>query len=160
MKYPRIPHDLQRNVKVTRKVLEKIKRLRKEGFAYRKIARKLSLSYTTIHRYLQSPEKRLEEKQKKRIYDRVYRSEHEPNKENTLASLRSRRRYRKVILKEKETNYISFANTKERYKNASGEELLELMSFHKRQIANLLEIDPLLILFSSKEDKVKIMRLT
>ena len=159
MKYPSLPRDLKRNIKVTTSVLEEARRLRMDGLSLRGIAKDLSLSYTTVQRYLQSSEKRQKEILKKREYNRKYQADgrrKEENKENRNKAMRENRAYRKTILGKDELAYKSFANTKNRYKGSNGESLLKVMDWHKNQIANLIEIEPLLILFRSKNDRIKV----
>ena len=59
---------------------------------------------------------------------------------------RETREYRKLILADKDKAYKSFANTKQRHKDDK-EGMLKTYVWHKKQIQNLLEVEPLLVLF-------------
>ena len=50
--------------KVTPEIMEKMRRLRKEGYAYAKIADELSLSIMTVYNYLKKEEKGVEKEEK------------------------------------------------------------------------------------------------
>ncbi len=146
MKYPAIPRDLRRNVVNTAGLIEKMKQLRKEGFSIRKIAKELNSNYTSVQRYLQSPEKRQEELKRNREYHKAWMRSHPIPKAKRAANQRETRKHRKVVLGSKERTYKSFANTKQRHKNDK-EHMLQTYIWHKKQISNLLDIEPLLVLF-------------
>lgn len=144
MIYPKLPRDLKRNVKVTKSVEERMRVFRAKGFSLRKTAKELGLSYTTVQRYLMSPEKREVERLRKVAFHREYRAKHVIKR--NLKTQSENRKYRKEVLGERVSRYASLANMKNRYKTAKPQELFKLKQWHEKQIANLLEIEPLLVL--------------
>ena len=142
MEYPRIPRDKKRNIKIKSHQIQEIRVLYANGHSQRQIASMFGVSKFCIFYHLKTQEQRDE--------DRKNRKPYKQSKEKCRQQARETYLHRiKVIGKD----VLRHQNLK-KVKGYTSERRLESWQFHKEKLEQLLESEPLLILFRGKKDKI------
>lgn len=148
MKYPKIPRDLRPDIKIKDKDIVEIRELSRNGWSQRQIAKRIGVSKFAVSRYLMSYEKLEEIKAKQRIRSR---NNPRPKEKREGEGLKTYALRKKVLGSTalKHNNLLKL-------NSLSPQERLNSWAFHKEKLGNLLEVEPLLILFVSKKDRIKV----
>lgn len=138
-KFPRIPRNLNRSIKLQISDIEKIWELSKAGNSRRQIAREMGVSKYAIDYWLMAPEKRAEtaKKNREKYKDKQDLEAKKKSIEGTVA-------YRKKILADEQREYLR-KQALIRF-NKTPERLAKSYFFHKGKIESLLQMEPLLML--------------
>lgn len=151
MKYIKIPRELRKDIKIKEKDIEEIRELSCSGWSQRKIAARMGVSKFAVSYYLLTPEKREEMKLKQAAYKQSHpRSKEKRNHESRQTYATRKEALGQIALKQ---------NSLSKLEALSPEEKIKSFFFHKQKLQNLLEVDPLLILLRSREEKIIISTL-
>lgn len=130
------------------KDIQEVLELSRSGWSQRKIAAKMGVSKFCVPYYLLSPEKREE----MRIKQAAYKKDHPRHK-----ALRNKESMQTYKARKEALGVVALRqNALSKIDRLSGEEKLDSWFFYKRKLENLLEVEPLLILFRDKNDKIKV----
>ncbi len=136
MKFPRIPRELNRKIKLQFSDIDRILEMHKQGFSQMAIAKKFNVSKFAIQYWLKTPEQR-------KLLGKINRSKYEVKKVAKAKSMKSTAEYRKKILLQPTREYWRELSLN----NLSKRQLLDSYIWHKNRLDKLLKREPLLVLF-------------